>query len=108
MNKRKWNCSKEDRKIIIDMIKRDYNFMKRSTRMNDLDYYAGYTRGLLHMTFVMGCMSIDLFDAYHDVIQNLYTSKRHEIIWKGGEKRGEAKGDCDATSDADRTDAGRN
>lgn len=76
---KKWNCSKEDRKHVIEIVRYNYNRMKEEKTENGVTWYFCTATGNIQMACVNNFMTYGLFEAYHDVLCRMRNKKMKEI-----------------------------
>lgn len=77
--KKSWKCSPEVKKKILDMVRYNYNALKRENTLALLSWYYGHAVGNLQTAYVIECMTWELFEKYHDLIYALYVKKKKEL-----------------------------
>lgn len=76
---KKWKCSPKVKKKILDVIRYNYDQLKKETDSYYLAWYYGHAVGNLQAAYCMDCMTWGLFEKYHDVIYTMYKNKKKEL-----------------------------
>lgn len=77
---KKWKCNDYTKQLVRKRIRQEYEHMKCTKTLDDLDYYYGRASGQLGAFFVIAeAISYGIYDVYTDFFLHLYIEKKKEI-----------------------------
>lgn len=76
---KKWKCSPGVKQKILEVVRYNYNRLKKETTLSCIAWYYGHAVGNLQTAYIMDCMTWELFETYHDLIFRLYEKKKKEL-----------------------------